>query len=141
MSAPERCFVDTNVWLYAFIRGQDASKTGQAATLLQNRDIVVSVQVINEVCINLLKKAAIDEAAIRQLITSFFIKYRVVPLDEPVLAGASELRERYSLSFWDGLIVAAALASGAEVLYTEDLQHGLLVENRLRVVNPFLPTT
>jgi len=48
------------------------------------------------------------------------------------------LRRRYSLSYWDSTIVAAALNSGAEVLYSEDMQHGLTVEGRLEIRNPFV---
>ena len=50
---------------------------------------------------------------------------------------ASELRRRYSLSYWDSIIVASAVGAEASALYTEDLQHGLIVEERLRVLNPF----
>jgi len=51
---------------------------------------------------------------------------------------ASDLRARYPFSFWDGLIVASALAANAEILYSEDMQNGLLVENKLKIVNPFV---
>jgi predicted nucleic acid-binding protein len=44
---------------------------------------------------------------------------------------------KYSLSFWDSLIVASALAANAEILYSEDMQNGLLIENKLRIINPF----
>ncbi len=49
----------------------------------------------------------------------------------------SDLRSRYPFSFWDGLIVASALSADAEVLYSEDMQNGLLIENSLKIVNPF----
>ena len=55
---PEHCFVDTNIWLYAFIEGDDPQKTSCAKALLQaSHTIIVSTQVINEVCSNRLKKA------------------------------------------------------------------------------------
>ena len=50
---------------------------------------------------------------------------------------ASALREQHAFSFWDSLIVASALATNATVLYSEDMQDGLVVEKRLRIVNPF----
>ena len=52
---------------------------------------------------------------------------------------ALEIRERYGFSWYDSLIVAAALESGCELLYSEDMQHGQVIEGRLRVINPFLP--
>jgi predicted nucleic acid-binding protein len=79
------------------------------------------VQVINEVCVNLLRKAGVGQAELRELVKSFFAKCLVVPLDQQVLVAASGLRERYSLSFWDSLIVASAISCGAKTLYSEDL--------------------
>src|SRR5688572_28296805 len=137
MSDPERSFVDTNVWLYAFVTGQDGAKMVTATGLVKREQIVVSVQVINEVCINLIKKAGYAEADVRALIDSFFAKYAVMPLDRQSLVLASELRERHSLSYWDSTIVASALNAGAAVLYSEDMQHGLVINGSLRIVNPF----
>jgi predicted nucleic acid-binding protein len=71
-AAPESCFVDTNIWLYAFIEGEDRRKTARAKELLEaSRTIIVSTQVINEVCVNLLKKAQFPEQQVQQLIESF----------------------------------------------------------------------
>lgn len=138
-SLPGSCFVDTNVWLYAFISGPEGDKSELARQLLRGNEgaLVVSSQVINEVCVNLLEKAHLSEAEIQELIRSFYAKYPVVLLDEVVQLSASELRGRYSLSFWDSLILAAALHSGATVLYSEDFQAGLQVDGRLLVRNPF----
>jgi predicted nucleic acid-binding protein len=47
------------------------------------------------------------------------------------------LRESYSLSHWDSLVVAAALQADTSILYTEDMQDGLIVANQLTIVNPF----
>jgi predicted nucleic acid-binding protein len=141
MTGPEpRLFVDTNVWLYAFISGQDTNKSHVANVLLKRapESLVVSTQVINEVCVNMLRKANADEAMIRRLLLSFYRHYEVVSLDEATLLSASELRQRYSLSFWDSLIVAAALRSGAAFLYAEDMQHQLVVDDTLTIINPFL---
>ncbi|MGB9301690.1 MAG: PIN domain-containing protein [Anaerolineae bacterium] len=136
---PTLCFVDTNVWLYAFIAGSDAAKSKMARQLLQDneRSLLVSSQVINEVCVNLLKKAQIPEAEIRELIQSFYRRYPVVLLDQGVQVGASELRGRLSLSFWDSLILAAAIHGGASIVYSEDLQADLQVNEGLVVRNPF----
>ena len=134
------CFVDTNIWLYAFISGPDAAKSDLARQLLRDSEetLVVSSQVINEVCVNPLKKAHVPETEIRELVRSFYRKYPVVLLDQEVEIGASELRERFSLSFWDSLILSAAVHGDATVLYSEDLQAGLQVDGRLVVRNPFL---
>jgi predicted nucleic acid-binding protein len=132
------CFIDTNIWLYAFIEADDTTKSGIARALIQKSEPVISIQVINEVCINLLRCANFTEDQISQLIESFYEKCRVVELTESGLLIASQLRQRYSLSFGDSTIVATALNAGVSVLYSEDMQHGLTIEGRLQIRNPFL---
>jgi predicted nucleic acid-binding protein len=131
------CFVDTNIWLYAFIESDDPAKSAAARGLIAEIEPIVSVQVVNEVCVNLLRRAAFSEDQIGRLISSFYQRYVVVELGQPVMMEASRLRSRYSLSFWDSMIVAAALQAGASVLYSEDMQHGWQLEEQLRVLDPF----
>ncbi|MFP3896239.1 MAG: PIN domain-containing protein [Anaerolineales bacterium] len=103
---------------------------------MQVKDITVSTQVINEVCVNLLKRADVAEGHIRSLVASFYRRYTVVPLDQATLLRASEVREEYCFSFWDSLIVASSILAGVDVLYSEDMQDGFEVED-VRIVNPF----
>ena len=131
-------FIDTNVWLYAFVQGEDPSKHTVARGLLQRSEPIISTQVINEVCVNLLWKASFSEEQIGELIGSFYEKYHVVQLNRSILLDASGLRQRYSFSFWDSLIISSALQSNVSVLYSEDMHDGLLVDGRLRIVNPFV---
>jgi predicted nucleic acid-binding protein len=131
------CFIDTNIWLYAFIQTQAEDKTTIARAIIQTSEIVISSQVINEVCVNLIKKARFDETIIRNLIESFYSKYRVAGINKALLLEASELRDRHHFSYWDSLIVACALTEGATLLYSEDLHSGLIIKNRLRIINPF----
>nr|VFK39357.1 MAG: Predicted nucleic acid-binding protein, contains PIN domain [Candidatus Kentron sp. TC]VFK56522.1 MAG: Predicted nucleic acid-binding protein, contains PIN domain [Candidatus Kentron sp. TC] len=135
---PGRCFLDTNIWLYAFITGQDPRKTRKAKYLLATaREIVLSTQVINKMCVNLLRKAIFTEREIRELIEDPYDAYLVVELDRAIHLKASELRERAQFSFWDSTIVANALLSGAPILYSEDMQDGYVVEGKTTIVNPF----
>ena len=136
-SAPTLCFIDTNVWLYAFIRAQEDNKHGIAKKVIQANEAIVSTQVINEICVNLLKKTELSEQDIRALIRSFYGSYRVIELNPDILLKASELRDQYSFSFWDSMIVASALYAQCEILYSEDMQSGLQVEEKLIVQNPF----
>ncbi|MEM4216804.1 MAG: PIN domain-containing protein [Candidatus Methanomethylicaceae archaeon] len=132
------CFIDTNIWLYAFIESDETTKSAQARMLIQENEPVVSTQVINEVCVNLLRRANFTEEQITQLVESFYEKYPVIELTKSVLLMASQLRQRYALSFWDSTIVATALSASVPVLYSEDMQHGLMIEEQLQIRNPFL---
>ena len=137
-SQTQVCFIDTNVWLYAFIASQDQNKSAKAQALIQQSDIIISSQVVNEVCVNLIKKAQLDETSIRNLINSFYTsRCNVVDVDKSTLLRASELREELQLSFWDSLIVSSAVLGGAETLYTEDMSDGLVIEGCLTIINPF----
>ena len=65
----------------------------------------------------------------------------VVALDEATINQAATVAIRYQLSHWDALIVASALISGCETLYSEDLQHLQVIDDRLTIINPFLAAT
>ena len=134
-----KSFLDSNVWLYALTE-QDETRKEKAADLIEKHKerICFSTQVINEVCLNLKRKSAFNEQDVSLLIESFYLNYEIIELNREILLKASDLRERYNLSFWDGLIAASALFADAEVLYSEDMQNGLLIEKKLRIINPFL---
>ncbi|GIW02080.1 MAG: twitching motility protein PilT [Roseiflexus sp.] len=130
-------FIDTNIWLYAFSQIQDIQKAHRARVLIRGTSqIVLSTQVINEVAVNLLRKFQAAESDIRKLIRSFYRKYLIIEHSRAILLHASDLRTVYRVSYWDSLILSSALAAGATILYTEDMQEGLMVANQLTIVNP-----
>nr|WP_281257108.1 PIN domain-containing protein [Calothrix elsteri] len=96
----------------------------------------MSTQVINEVCSVLKRKASFTELKIKQVIESFYSRVAVVELDSQILIHATELRTRYSFSFWDGLIVASALSVNTDIIYSEDMQDSLLIEGKITIINP-----
>ena len=65
------CFIDTNSWLYAFVKTQDSKKSVIANSIIQEKEIIISTQIISEVCVNLIKKIQFPEEDIQKLITSF----------------------------------------------------------------------
>jgi predicted nucleic acid-binding protein len=140
MTAANRCFVDSNVWIYAATQSEDVPpdpRHARARTLLAEIDPYLSVQVINEVSVNLIRKFQFSEGHIHALVRSFYEKYTVCPMNEDVLLGASALRASYSLSFWDSMIVSTALQYQCQTLYTEDMRDKLVINNTLTIVNPF----
>jgi predicted nucleic acid-binding protein len=141
-SSADFCFVDSNVWLYILLPGQDINKAKLAKELVLrlNENIVLSTQIINEVVNGIIRHGVMNESEIREFIHRFYVRYKVQTMTEPIQLFASQLRERYSLSHWDSLIVSAALQSGAAYLYSEDMHNGLVVEGQLTIVNPFVPS-
>jgi predicted nucleic acid-binding protein len=130
-------YLDSNVWLYALMATVDNWKRLRALDLVESGDITVSLHVINDVCRVLSKKGGLSEDLLRSVIRGFYRRFPVVQLDETDVLRSSELRERYGISFWDGIHVAAALKAGASKLYSEDMHDGLVVDGRLTIENPF----
>ena len=126
-------FFDTNVILYLL---DDSPKADIAESLLASTG-VISVQVQNETLVNCIRKADMSWQQAGEFIAGIRQLCRVVDLTAETHDIGAALGERYGISVYDAMIVAAALLSGCDRLYTEDVQDGLLVEGRLRIVNPF----
>jgi len=135
----ERTFVDTNIWFYAFVCGEsedDQRKNKIAQHLIKSRR-ELSIQVVNELSVNLIRKAKYNEPDLQKLIESFFHHHRVHALTRQTLICASTIRSRYAISFWDSLIASTALENSCSTLYSEDMQNGLVIDYSLTVINPF----
>lgn len=134
-------FLNSNIWLYAISKESENpdndKKRASAISLTLNENLVTSFQVINEVCANAIRKLAFSEEQIRNLITSFYTSCFVIEQNRNLLTEASQLRTQYRFSFWDSLIVTSALQSNVNILYLEDMQDGLRVNNKLQIINPF----
>ncbi len=131
----DKVFIDTNIILYA-ISTQDVDKRSIAIPIILS-DATISAQVINEVSVNLLKKLKFNENMVQKFVDSSYHRYNVVELTRNVFIRASELRENYNFSYYDSIIVSAAIIANCNILYSEDMQHELIVENRLQIINPF----
>jgi predicted nucleic acid-binding protein len=136
-----RYFVDTNILMYAHDTAAGA-KHERARELVedlwQSRKGVVSTQVLQELAVNLRRKARrpLDAKATRQVIVDY-LAWHVVQNGGDSILEALEVEDRYKISFWDALIVQAAESAGAEVLYSEDLSDGQRYGS-VRVVNPLV---
>jgi predicted nucleic acid-binding protein len=129
-------FLDSNISLYGY-SDEYPRKREIAMRLLALPDVIISSQVVNEVMTNFLRKKLGPEADVRKLVDELYSDYLVLEILQEDIMTASELREEYNFSYWDSLIVATALRGNADILYTEDMQDGLSVRNRLTIRNPF----
>jgi predicted nucleic acid-binding protein len=139
-------FIDSNIWLYRLLTDPKSEPESynhkrKIAILLTNSinpNIIISTQVITETCSVLKRKANFSDDQLLQIIEEFEEQCQVIPLTILEIKQACKLRAKYYLSFWDSLIIANALASEARILYSEDMQHNLMIEQRLTVINPFI---
>lgn len=99
---------------------------------------VITSQVLVEVGANLSRKGRLAESCIRTALTDIGEACSIRQLDQAVLLRASRIRESDTVSYWDSLIIAAALESECMELWSEDLQDGRIFEGRLTLRNPLL---
>jgi len=130
-------FLDTNILVYAHDRDAGAKHTTARRRVGElwegDRPPSISVQVLQELYVNLLRKRVPAKEA-RQTVTDY-LEWHVVDNDRDLLMAGIEEHERWKLSFWDGLILAAARRAGADVIWSEDLNPGQSLDG-LVVVNP-----
>lgn len=136
-----RVFLDTNVLVYAHDRGA-GEKHEVAARLVselwENRSGSLSTQVLQEFYVNVRRKAGRPISAQRaRAAIQDYLTWNIIVNSGDSILDAVDLERRHRLSFWDALILQAALESGAQVLLSEDFQHGRRYGD-LKVVNPFI---
>ncbi len=126
-------FIDSNVVLY--LLSSDSAKADRAEQVLEAGGYI-SVQVLNEVTSVCLRKLKMPWQEVEQVLQAVKAACVVLPLTVETHAKAIEISKRYQLSFYDAHIVASALASGASILLSEDMQSGLQIDS-LQILNPF----
>ncbi|HEY6620260.1 MAG TPA: PIN domain-containing protein [Steroidobacteraceae bacterium] len=127
-------FFDTSVLLY--LLSDDTVKADRIETLLAARG-AISVQVLNEFAVVALRKLKMPLNEVREILDTIRAVCAVEPITVETHDRGLAVLERYKFSLYDSILVAAALISGAKMLYSEDLQHGQVIDNQLRVTNPF----
>jgi predicted nucleic acid-binding protein len=127
-------FFDTNVLIY--VASGDAAKADRAERLIGEGG-TISVQVLNEIANVARRRMGLSWPETH----AFLSTIRALLPAEPVTVDTHDtgiaLAERYGLSIWDAMIAAAALHADCDTLWSEDMQHGMVLDGRLRIANPF----
>jgi predicted nucleic acid-binding protein len=127
-------FFDTSVLLY--LLSDDTVRADRIETLLSERG-VISVQVLNEFAVVALRKLKMPLNEVREILDTIRAVCAVEPITVETHDRGLAVLERYRFSLYDSMLVATALISGAKILYSEDLQNGQIIDDQLRVRNPF----
>jgi predicted nucleic acid-binding protein len=128
-------FLDTNVLVYAMLQAD--ARSNRARDLLAHSGLI-SVQVLNEFTHVAHRKLRRPWADVREALAMLRVLFpSPLPLTVDTHDMAVTLAERTGYTTYDALIIASALEGGCDVLYSEDLQDGQVIEGRLRIVNPF----
>jgi predicted nucleic acid-binding protein len=130
-----RCFFDTNILLYLLSGDSDQATCVEA---IVSKGGIISVQVFNEFASVASRKLGMTYAEIRECLMTIHAVCDVRPLTVETHLLGLDMAERYGFSFYDSLIVGSALLADCSTLYSEDMQHGQEIENRMVITNPFL---
>lgn len=129
-----KAFIDSNVLLY--LLSADANKAGKAEMVMQKGGLI-SVQVLNEIANVALRKLGMSWEEIHEVLSLIRMLCPTEPLTVETHSKGLFLAERYGLGVYDAMIVAAALIGECDILYSDDMQDGMLIDNQLRICNPF----
>jgi predicted nucleic acid-binding protein len=130
-------FIDTNLLIYLY-------STDPKSRIVENlvhdhfHEICISTQVLNELYSVLTRKNLKTKTDAQSIINDLIDNYTIYCLDEDCIQHGISININHHFSYWDSLIISAALESGCSTLYSEDLQHGQVIEEILTILNPFL---
>jgi predicted nucleic acid-binding protein len=128
-------FLDSNVLVYAFTTDVRAVRAQE----LLERGCIISVQGLNEFTNVARRKLGMTWQEVREALAAIRTLCRaILSLDLDTHIDAVQIAERHGYGIFDALIIAAALRADCGILWSEDMQDGLVVDSRLRIVNPFL---
>jgi predicted nucleic acid-binding protein len=129
-------FLDANICIYAFDKAEPIKQATAKALLSQHP--CISSQVVIETFLACSRKLKIPQSTCEDNTRFLCDIASVTPIDSSVFNIALQLKNRFQFSFLDSVIVASALEANCTILYSEDMHHGLVIENRLTIVNPFI---
>ena len=134
-----RCFVDTNIIIYAHLTNE-RKKHEIASALLKDKmvdsSIWISTQILSEFY-SAMSKNMIAHNKIMEFMTPLIRNMNIIAVSLETVENALFIKDKYQFSYWDSLMLSAAIESNSDKVYSEDLQHGQIVESRLTIVNPF----
>lgn len=136
---PDKPFLDTNILVYAKLHDESNKEKSKAAITFIKKlksNPVISVQVLNELS-SVLIKHNISNQVIKTIVQELIDNTFVIPLNIEIIRETWRIRDKYHFSYWDSMIVAAAIKGNCDKLYSEDLQDGQIIDNQVKVINPF----
>jgi len=133
----DKIFVDTNIIIYAYSKTK-LIKNKIANEIIFSTKCIISTQVINEISNVLLKKFKLQTSEVEDVLFELSNVFEIVNFSFITQLKALKIKEKYKFQFFDSLIIATALENECNYLYSEDMQHNQIIENKLRIINPFI---
>jgi len=134
----DRIYIDTNIWVYLY--SETEIKSAKASELINSdfNQIVISTQILNELFNVLAIKLKIKtKEETKEIINDLISSFEISVLTGELIIKAIDLSIKYQFRFYDSLMVSIALHQQCKIFYSEDLQNGQVIENKLTIINPF----
>ncbi|MFB2835760.1 PIN domain-containing protein [Floridanema evergladense] len=133
-----RVFLDTNLWIYFYAK-EPIEKSQKIEEIISNniQQIQVSVQILGELFHVLTRKKLTSQSDAASIVLELINNFSILEVDHPKVIQALQINSKYGYSYWDSLVIATALLSDCAILYSEDMQHNQLIENKIQIINPF----
>ncbi|MCX7068640.1 MAG: PIN domain-containing protein [Methylococcales bacterium] len=132
-----KIFFDTNLLVYLYSE-DELEKQAQILTPIKDTENRwISTQVLNELSNTLRRKFKLEYADIANVIAEIRDNFEIITVQIETIERALKIAEKYRYSYYDSVIIAAALESSCTLLYSEDMQHNQIIEGQLQIINPF----
>ena len=129
-------FIDSNILIYSY-SSTEIGKKDKMLLILENEEITISTQVINEFIWIMSRKFNVDMESLKVISNNLFEIFNVGMVSKATIDKAIDIAKRYKYAYWDSLMLSSALESRCIAIYSEDMQHGQIIEG-VRIINPFL---
>ena len=134
---PDKAFLDTNTLIYLYV-GDDERKRNVVCKVLDDNDCITSIQALNETSNVLFRKFALNSTQVKNYLDNIeSVCSNVLPVQRNTINTALEIKERYGYAFFDCLMLSSALEGNCEVIFSEDMSDGQVINNTVKIVNPF----
>lgn len=132
----DKIFIDTNILVY--LSSTDKQKKEIAKKLIYSqKNASISTQVLSEFSNVIYRKKIFSSEKLLEFIKIFSKIFKIEIITPITVMNAIKIKEKYQLSLWDSIIVSTAIENNCDILISEDLQHNQIIENKLKIINPF----
>jgi predicted nucleic acid-binding protein len=141
-SMTDKVFFDTNIFVYAYTSNEEHKHNKVLDLFVKSKSTnlrsCISSQVLNEFYAVETIKYKLEHSEVIGYVKAMSNNFYVFAVTKDTSLYALSLKEKYHYSWWDSLVLASALENGCQTVYSEDMQHGQIIENSLKIINPFL---
>jgi predicted nucleic acid-binding protein len=132
-----KSFFDTNIFIYLYADNESDKQKTSKAIIDNAKECIINTQILNEINNVMIKKWQMPSDAVKAVQNDVRSIATLEYVTEDIIDNAVDLHYRYGFSYYDCLMLASALKSDCEFIYTEDMNDQQVIEGKLKIINPF----